>query len=686
MTSNTVTTITTSDAVLVFGGPYSNLQATRAVLAEAKRLGIRRDHTICTGDLVAYCAAAGKTIELVRRSRIHVVMGNCDEQLAKGAQDCGCGFPQGSTCERLSSAWFAHADRHTAAPLRRWLATLPRRIDLQIGEARLAVIHGSVSVINQFVFAATDRLLKHRELDLADADGVIAGHTGLPFSEVIDGRLWHNAGVVGMPANDGTPRVWYSLLTDDGDGISIEHRALDYDHVGAAADMHGAGLPREYRDALSSGIWPSCDVLPAVETSRQGEPLTPARVRWTKPPRRAPLRNGSAKLQGETRLLWPQTYGNSAMAIKQTEAKQGSGVAGSSCCEPTVASAGSSAAAQSLMPSAPPASCCAPSNADATRDLYREAALVPDSSLCCISNPTWQLPGLTIPRRMIEMNYGCGSTVHPGDLGGSPSVLYVGAGAGLELLQFAYFSRRRGAVIGLDVVDEMMEACRRNLAEAEETNDWFKQSFVELRKGDAVALPVADASIDIAAQNCLFNIFHSDDLQRALGEIARVLKPGGRLLLSDPICDGGIPEHLRSDERLRAMCLTGALSLDAYITRLAGAGFGRIEVRSRRPYRVLGPQSFATNHPIVLESVEICAFLRPVPPGGPDVYAGEMAIYFGTEPSFSDGNGLALPGNQPLSVSMADAARLRGMAREDIFVSQPTWFHGGAGGTSSGCC
>src|ERR1700758_1534430 len=123
---------------LVFGGPYGNLQATAAVMDAATRLGIPPARIVCTGDLVAYCGDPAATIELVRRAGIHVVMGNCDEQLAQNAQDCGCGFPSGSACERLSSAWFAFADARVGPEARAWLAGLPRRLDLVIGGARLA--------------------------------------------------------------------------------------------------------------------------------------------------------------------------------------------------------------------------------------------------------------------------------------------------------------------------------------------------------------------------------------------------------------------------------------------------------------------------------------------------------------------------------------------------------------------
>jgi predicted phosphodiesterase len=267
--------------ILIFGGPYSNLHATAAVLAEADRLGIAPGHTICTGDLTAYCGDPVTTIELVREAGLPVVMGNCDEQLGSGGTDCGCGFTPGSTCERLSAEWFAYADTQIANDTRRWLASLPRRIDLAFGDQRLAVIHGGVKLINRFVFASSPALIKKRELELADCDGVIAGHCGLPFTQVIDGQLWHNAGAVGLPADDGTPRGWFSLITPVDGGLEIEHRALSYDHHGAAEAMLRAGLSPEYRVALSTGMWPSCDVLPYPEIRERGVRLEPSSCVWT---------------------------------------------------------------------------------------------------------------------------------------------------------------------------------------------------------------------------------------------------------------------------------------------------------------------------------------------------------------------------------------------------------------------
>ncbi len=316
-----------------------------------------------------------------------------------------------------------------------------------------------------------------------------------------------------------------------------------------------------------------------------------------------------------------------------------------------------------------------------TRKVYREAALTPDMGLCCTTTPVWRLPELSIPKRMLEMNYGCGSTVNPRDLVDQPNILYVGVGGGMELLQFAYFSRRPGAVVGLDVVDEMLSACQANLHEAQNQNAWFRPEFVSLRRGDALALPIESNSIDVAAQNCLFNIFRDDDLKQALAEMYRVLKPHGRLILSDPVCDQAMPQALQDDERLRALCLSGAIALQQYIQRLTDTGFGTIEVRAKRPYRVLSPNHFATKKLILIDSVEICAIKDPMPADGPCVFTGRSAIYFGMDPIFDDRKGHLMTPNQPLAVCDKTAAALLGLGRDDLHVSASTWFYDGGG-----CC
>ena len=318
---------------------------------------------------------------------------------------------------------------------------------------------------------------------------------------------------------------------------------------------------------------------------------------------------------------------------------------------------------------------------ETTKSVYKDAALTPDIGLCCTTTPIWQFPGLSIPTRMQEMNYGCGSTVHPRDLVNNPKILYVGVGGGMELLQFSYFSRQKNGVIGVDVVDEMLQACQDNFTEAEQQNDWFQKDFVQLKQGDALALPLADSSVDVAAQNCLFNIFKQDELKQALKEMYRVLKPQGRLVMSDPICEQPINESLRNDEKLRALCLSGSIPLNDYLKMLTEVGFGTLEVRAKRPYRILDTTHYPTEENLYIESVEVCAIKDPMPEDGACIFTGKAAIYFGNDDFFDDNKGHILLQNQPLSVCDKTAAALQSLNRNDLFIS-PSTFHYDGGG----CC
>lgn len=318
---------------------------------------------------------------------------------------------------------------------------------------------------------------------------------------------------------------------------------------------------------------------------------------------------------------------------------------------------------------------------DATVDVYKEAALTPDVGLCCTTNPIWELPGLKIPRIMQEMNYGCGSTVNARDLTNEPKMLYVGVGGGMELLQFAYFNRHKNGVVGVDVVDEMLEASRKNFIEAEELNPWFKSDFVDLKKGDALNLPVEDNTIDVAAQNCLFNIFKAEDLKKAIEEMYRVLKPHGRLVMSDPTCEQPMNEELRNDDRLRALCLSGSLPIAEYVKALTDVGFGTIEIRARKPYRILNPGDYPTDELIYIESIEIAAIKDPMPEDGPCIFTGKAAIYYGSEEYLDDKKGHILLKNQPIAICDKTANDIAALGRDDIFISESTYHYDGGG-----CC
>ncbi len=317
---------------------------------------------------------------------------------------------------------------------------------------------------------------------------------------------------------------------------------------------------------------------------------------------------------------------------------------------------------------------------NATHKLYTDVAKSPDVGLCCTTSPVWELPGLSVPKIMQEMNYGCGTTVSASDLSHEPKVLYVGVGGGMELLQFAYFSRRPAAVIGVDAVDAMLEACASNLKLAQQENEWFDESYIDLRKGDALNLPIHNESVDVAAQNCLFNIFKQEDLETALSEMFRVLKPHGRLVMSDPICETPLPQSIRDNDEMRAACLSGAISLKAYLNALVNAGFGTIEIRARRPYRVLSPKHHNTETLIPIESVEVCAIKDPMPDDGPCIFSGKTAIYYGDQDYFNDGKGHILITNQPLAICDKTAAALEALDAP-IYISPSTYHYNGGG-----CC
>ena len=261
-----------TEKILVFGGPYSNLAASHALRVRARELSIPADHVICTGDLVAYCAEPDETLDLIRDWGIHVVMGNCEESLAFSEPDCGCGFEAGTSCSTLAITWYQFADRRVTQEHRDWMQTLPRCIDFEMAERRFKTVHGSLSSINEFVFASSDLAAKQAQIREAGTDAIIGGHSGIPFGQRIDDRYWLNAGVIGMPANDGSSEVWYMLIEPRTDGCDISWHVLDYDHEASKRSTIAAGMV-EYGHALGDGLWPSMDTLPDAERQQRGQPL-----------------------------------------------------------------------------------------------------------------------------------------------------------------------------------------------------------------------------------------------------------------------------------------------------------------------------------------------------------------------------------------------------------------------------
>lgn len=250
-------------AVLLFGGPYSNVQALDALIAVATTRGITPDHMICTGDVVAYCGAPAASVARIRDLGCAVAAGNCEVQLASGAQDCGCGFEEGSVCDLLSAGWYGFAASVLSEGDKAWMRDLPDVISFSHQGARYGVIHGGVREISRFIWGSSDDGVfaeewRAIESQIGAVDHIIAGHCGVPFIRATPKGRWINAGVIGMPPHDGRQQTRFAIL----DGGEVQIHRLDYDVAGAMHDMERANLPDGYRCGLQSGYWPSEDVLP----------------------------------------------------------------------------------------------------------------------------------------------------------------------------------------------------------------------------------------------------------------------------------------------------------------------------------------------------------------------------------------------------------------------------------------
>jgi predicted phosphodiesterase len=241
--------------LLVFGGPYSNLTATRALHTHAEGLGIPPQRIICTGDVVAYCAEPEETAAAVRDWGCHVIQGNCEQQLAVGADDCACNFKDGSACATLAKGWYPFANARVSSATRAWMGDLPSTFAFRFGGRLFRVVHGGVAQVNRWVFASQRDVLSE-ELEIASADVVLAGHSGLPFVARTAGGVWFNPGVIGMPANDGTSDVWYGLIRAEADVVILSMHRLSYDHRAAAAAMRRFGHANGYARTLVTGLWP----------------------------------------------------------------------------------------------------------------------------------------------------------------------------------------------------------------------------------------------------------------------------------------------------------------------------------------------------------------------------------------------------------------------------------------------
>jgi SAM-dependent methyltransferase len=234
-----------------------------------------------------------------------------------------------------------------------------------------------------------------------------------------------------------------------------------------------------------------------------------------------------------------------AVKEKYAEAATRSAMGKSSCCGASTSSSG----------------CCDP----ITSNLYAEGELG------------------SIPEEALRASLGCGNPTALAKLQPGELVLDLGSGGGIDVLLSARRVGPTGKAYGLDMTDEMLTLAERNKAKSGITN-------VEFLKGEIESIPLPDNSVDVIVSNCVVNL--SGDKDRVLQEAFRVLKPGGRLAISDVVVRGEVPQEIRRSIELWVGCVAGAMSETEYKEKLAAAGFASVDIEATRVYNVNDAREF----------------------------------------------------------------------------------------------
>ena len=237
----------------LFSDVHANLHALEAVLAEIRARNY--DGIYCLGDLGGYAAFPNEVIARLRSANIPVVMGNYDENVGFGGDDCGCNYV-GDFKIRMGNASFGWTCEHTTEESKAYLRGLPRAIRFGVAGRRVLLCHGSPRIINEYLYEdAPDELLRQFIAgggDDAHADIVVCAHTHRPYHRVFEGVHFVNTGTVGRP-NQGETRANFCEMTVDGETVSTNFVFVSYEVEAAASALVDAGLPYYFADYLRTG-------------------------------------------------------------------------------------------------------------------------------------------------------------------------------------------------------------------------------------------------------------------------------------------------------------------------------------------------------------------------------------------------------------------------------------------------
>ncbi len=180
-----------------------------------------------------------------------------------------------------------------------------------------------------------------------------------------------------------------------------------------------------------------------------------------------------------------------------------------------------------------------------------------------------------LPDSVLRTVAGCGNPIALADLKEEEVVLDLGSGGGIDVFLAAKKVGSKGKVIGVDMTEEMVQLAKENAEK-------MKIENVEFRLGEIENLPVEDGMVDVVISNCVINL--SPDKDKVFGEAFRVLKPGGRLLVSDVVTQGELPSEIREDPKMWAACVAGALDEEGYLRKIKNAGFKKVEVIAKSDF------------------------------------------------------------------------------------------------------
>ncbi len=253
------------DKVAVFGGIYSNHLALKAAIEDARVRQV--DAMFCLGDLGAFGPHPDKIFPILKDNDVSVVKGNYDDSIARGLDDCQCGYtdPRDNHYARLS---YQYTFANTSPENRAWMGDFPEELRFRLGDLDVLACHGSPRQVNEFLWQSTTPLhfLDKLTTDFG-ADVILGTHTGMHWSRHWgDGKAYVNVGALGRPANDGRTEVWYAVLKADGRRLDVEFVPVRYDHQALAREMREEDLPEEFIETILTGWWTTClEILPGKE-------------------------------------------------------------------------------------------------------------------------------------------------------------------------------------------------------------------------------------------------------------------------------------------------------------------------------------------------------------------------------------------------------------------------------------